>query len=278
MTRSFGRAFTLRDFVRVASLMTLLLFSLMPILWLVMTSFKTRLQIFASPPAVLFYPNVDAWLRLLQPGPLRQALLNSIMTATYTTIITIVIGSLAAYAFSRFKFRGGATLLFGILAARLLPPINSVVVLYLLATRLQLADTILGLVILYTALLVPIAIWLLRTAFDGVPKELEEAAFIDGCGRFQALWKITVPLAAPGIAVTALLVFILSWNEFLFAYLFTSSMATTIPVLLAKAVGEFGVDWADLTAQATVLLIPVFIVCLVAQRHLISGLSGGALK
>jgi len=278
MTRSFGRAFTLRDFVRVASLMTLLLFSLMPILWLVMTSFKTRLQIFASPPAVLFYPNVDAWLRLLQPGPLRQALLNSIMTATYTTIITIVIGSLAAYAFSRFKFRGGATLLFGILAARLLPPINSVVVLYLLATRLQLADTILGLVILYTALLVPIAIRLLRTAFDGVPKELEEAAFIDGCGRFQALWKITVPLAAPGIAVTALLVFILSWNEFLFAYLFTSSKATTIPVLLAKAVGEFGVDWADLTAQATVLLIPVFIVCLVAQRHLISGLSGGALK
>ena len=278
MTRSFGRAFTLRDFVRVASLMTLLLFSLMPILWLVMTSFKTRLQIFASPPAVLFYPNVDAWLRLLQPGPLRQALLNSIMTATFTTIITIVISSLAGYAFSRFKFRGGATLLFGILAARLLPPINSVVVLYLLATRLQLADTILGLVILYTALLVPIAIWLLRTAFDGVPKELEEAAFIDGCGRFQALWKITVPLAAPGIAVTALLVFILSWNEFLFAYLFTSSKATTIPVLLAKAVGEFGVDWADLTAQATVLLIPVFIVCLVAQRHLISGLSGGALK
>ena len=278
MTRSFGRAFTLRDFVRVASLMTLLSFSLLPILWLVMTSFKTRLQIFASPPEVLFYPNFDAWLRLLQPGPLRQALLNSIMTATYTTIITIVIGCLAAYAFSRFKFRGGATLLFGILAARLLPPINSVVVLYLLATRLQLADTILGLVILYTALLVPIAIWLLRTAFDGVPKELEEAALIDGCGRFQALWKITVPLAAPGIAVTALLVFILSWNEFLFAYLFTSSKATTIPVLLAKAVGEFGVDWADLTAQATVLLIPVFIVCLVAQRHLISGLSGGALK
>jgi multiple sugar transport system permease protein len=278
VTRPSRRPFRLRDFARLASLLALLLFSLLPIAWLVMTSFKTRLQIFASPPEIFFAPSFDAWVRLFQPGPLARALVNSVLTASYTTVITVVLASLAAYAFSRFRFRGGATMLFVILAARLLPPINSVVVLYLLFTRLKLADTILGLVILYSALLVPIAIWLLRAAFDAVPKDLEEAAFMDGCGRFRALWKITIPLAAPGIAVTALLVFILAWNEFLFAYLFTSTEATTIPVLLAKAVGEFGVDWADLTAQATLLLVPVFVVCLFAQRHLISGLSGGALK
>jgi multiple sugar transport system permease protein len=268
----------LRNIVRGVTLSALLLFALLPIGWLVLTSFKTRLQIFASPPMILFTPSFESWLKLLQPGPLRRALLNSTLTAGYTTVVTLVLGGLAAYAFSRFRFKGWSVLLFGIFAARLLPPINSVVVLYLLFTRLQLADTTLGLVILYTALLLPIAIWLLRTAFDGVPRELEEAALIDGCSRLGALWRITVPLAAPGLAVTALLVFILSWNEFLFAYIFTSTEATTIPVLLAKAVGEYGVDWADLTAQATVLLIPVLLVSLFAQRHLLSGLSAGALK
>jgi ABC-type glycerol-3-phosphate transport system permease component len=256
----------------------LLAFALIPILWLVLTSLKTRLQIFASPPLIVFTPSFESWAKLLGPGPMREALLNSLATASYTTAVTLLVSSLAAYAFSRMQFRGRGILLFSILATRLLPPMNSVVVLYLLFTRLRLSDTTLGLVILYTALLVPIAIWLLRAAFDAVPQALEEAAFTDGCGRLGALWRITLPLAAPGLAVTAILVFVLSWNEFMFAYIFTSTRATTVPVLLAKAVGEFGVDWADLTAQATVLLVPVFIVTMLAQRHLISGLSGGALK
>lgn len=267
-----------RGVARALTLGMLLAFALVPIAWLILTSVKTRLQIFASPPLLVFTPTFDSWLRLLRPGPVQAALANSALTASYTTIVTLVSSSLAAYAFSRMRFRGRGVLLFGILATRLLPPINSVVVLYLLFTRLRLADTTLGLVILYAALLVPIAIWLLRAAFDAVPRELEEAALTDGCGRLGVLWRITLPLAAPGLAVTAILVFVLSWNEFMFAYIFTSTRATTIPVLLAKAVGEFGVDWADLTAQATILLIPVFVVTMLAQRHLISGLSGGSLK
>ena len=273
--RSHGWA---RDLVRGVTMSALLAFALVPIAWLVLTSFKTRLQIFASPPLIVFTPSLDSWAKLLQPGPLRQALFNSFLVSAATTVTTLVIGGLAAYGFSCFRFRGAAALLFGILAARLLPPINSVVVLYLVFNRLHLVDTISGLVILYSALLVPIAVWLLRAAFDAVPKELEEAAMIDGCSRLRALRHITVPLAAPGVAVTGLLMFIFSWNEFLFAYLFTSTDAVTIPVILAKAVGEYGVDWADLTAQATLLLIPVFVITLVAQRRLLSGLSGGALK
>lgn len=271
-----GRA--VRAAVRGFTLTALLVFAVVPIAWLVMTSFKTRLQIFESPPLLWFSPSFESWLKLLRPGPVQAALLNSTLTAMYTTAVTLVAGTLAAYAFSRLRFRGRVFLLFAILATRLLPPINSVVVLYLLFTRLRLADTTTGLVILYTALLLPIAIWLLRAAFDAVPRELEEAAFADGCGRLGALWRVTVPLAAPGLAVTAILVFVLSWNEFMFAYLFTSARAVTIPVLLAKAVGEYGVDWADLTAQATVLLVPVLVVTFFAQRHLLSGLSAGALK
>jgi multiple sugar transport system permease protein len=267
-----------RKSVRLLTLTMLLAFALTPIAWLVLTSFKTRVQIFTSPPVVVFTPTFDSWLKLAQPSPLRNALFNSFVTSIASVIVTLLIGGAAAYAFSRFRFRGSSTLLFGILAARLLPPINSVVVLYILFNRMHIVDTLLGLILLYSALLVPIAIWLLRTTFDSVPVEIEQAALIDGCSRLGAVWRVTLPLAAPGIAVTALLMFILSWNEFLFAYLFTSTNAVTVPVILAKAVGEFGVDWADLTAQATVLLIPVFAIALLAQRSLLSGLSGGALK
>jgi multiple sugar transport system permease protein len=256
----------------------LLIFALVPIGWLVLTSFKTRLQIFESPPLIFFTPSLDSWERLFLPGPLRQALFNSIAVSTVTTFLTLLIGGLAAFGFSRFRFRGSGSLLFAILAARLLPPINSVVVLYLVFTRFQLIDTLTGLIILYCALLVPIAVWLLRNAFDAVPVELEEAAMIDGCSRMQALWHVTLPLAAPGVAVTGLLMFIFSWNEFLFAYLFTSTDSVTIPVILAKAVGEYGVEWSDLTAQAALLLAPVLVITLLAQRRLLSGLSGGALK
>jgi len=267
-----------RQWVRGLTLAVLLIFCVVPILWLILTSFKTRLEIFASPPVILFTPTFASWAKLVRPGPIRKALANSLATASYTTGVTLLCASLASYAFSRMRFRGRALLLFGILATRLLPPINSVVVLYLLFSRLRLVDTVFGLVVLYAALLVPIAVWLLRTAFDAVPQELEEAAFTDGCGRLSALWRITVPLAAPGLAVTAILVFVLSWNEFMFAYIFTSTQATTVPVLLAQAVGEYGIEWGDLTAQATVLLIPVFLVIVLAQRHLIEGLSAGALK
>lgn len=263
---------------RHVTLALLLGFALVPILWLVLTSFKTRMQVFASPPLILFTPSFEAWLALLRPGPVRQALLNSAATAGLTTIVTLACGVLAAYAFSRLSFRGRHVMFVGVLATRLLPPMNGVVVLYLLFTRFRLTDSIVALVILYTALLVPIAIWLLRTAIDAVPRELEEAALIDGTRRLGTLFRITLPLAAPGLAVTGILVFVLSWNEFMFAYIFTSTRAVTVPVLLAKAVGEYGVDWADLTAQATVLLIPAFVVSVLAQRHLVSGLTGGGVK
>lgn len=267
-----------RQSVRTLTLVLLLAFCLLPILWLILTSFKTRLQIFASPPVVFFTPSFESWAKMIRPGPIRAALLNSLATASYTTAVTMVAASLGAYAFSRMRFRGRAFLLFALLATRLLPPINSVVVLFLLFTRVRLVDTISGLVILYAALLAPIAVWLLKTAFDAVPQEIEEAAFTDGCGRLGALGRITLPLAAPGLAVTAILVFVLSWNEFMFAYIFTSTRATTVPVLLAQAVGEYGIEWADLTAQATVLLVPVFLVTVLAQRHLISGLSAGGVR
>jgi multiple sugar transport system permease protein len=268
----------LRRAARGMTLAFLLGFALVPIGWLILTSFKTRVQVFTSPPLVFFSPTLDSWAKLLEPNPLRQALINSLLISIGSVAATLVIAGLAAYAFSRFQFRGAAALLFGVLAVRLLPPINSVVVLYLLFNRLHLVDTIPGLIILYSALLVPIAIWLLRTAFEAVPPEIEEAALIDGCSRMGAFYRITLPLAAPGIAVTALLMFIFSWNEFLFAYMFTSTEAVTIPVILAKNVGEFGIDWADLTAQATVLLLPVLAITFFAQRHLLAGLSGGALK
>jgi multiple sugar transport system permease protein len=258
-----------------------MVWSLLPIAWNVVTSLKTRLEIFASPPVFFFTPDFSAYARALATtGGLSiwPNMRNSVIISGVSTVATVLLAALAAYSFSRYRFAGRRGLLYTMLATRLLPPMTTVIPLFLLMSRLKLIDTHLVLIIIYTALNIPFATWLTKSFFDTIPRELEEAAMIDGCSGLRAMWNVTMPLAAPGLAAAAIFVFVAAWNEFTFAYMFTTSQARTLPMLIAQAQGDDQIFWQDMSAQATLLMVLPLLVALLMQRNLVRGLTAGALK
>ena len=190
-------------------MMALLVFSLVPIVWLVLTSVKNETAIFSIPPRIFIWPDFSNYWKFLGTGNESALRLigNSVYVAMVTTVLTLLFSSFAAYAFSRYRFKWDRHLMFLMLATRLLPPITAVVPLYLVFRYLGLLDTRFVLILIYTALNVPFATWLMKAFFDGVPKELEEAAALDGCGTLRTLWKVVVPLSASGFAATSIFVF-----------------------------------------------------------------------
>jgi multiple sugar transport system permease protein len=261
-------------------LLLLVAFSLTPIIWLMMTSLKSRALILASTPVFVFKPDFSAYFSFLSFGnqTVLPNLANSLIIALLTTFATLVLSSLAAYGFSRYHFAGRRSLLLLMLATRLLPPITAIVPLFMLMDRWELIDTRQVLILIYTALSIPLATWMMKAFFDGVPTELEEAALIDGANRMQALYHVTLRLAAPGMAATSIFTFVLSWNDFLFAFIFTSINARTMPVLLSETIGELEIFWQNMATLATIVVIPTLIFSLLAQRNLVKGLTVGALK
>lgn len=254
--------------------------SLLPIVWLALTSLKQRADIFAFPPKLFFDINFDSYQKFLSFGSasILPFLKNSIIIALFATLLTTLVGSLAAYAFSRLKFKGRTSLLMAVLATRLLPPITAVIPLFLLMRDLRLLDTHLGLVIVYAAINVPFAIWILKSFFDTIPRELEESARVDGCTTMDALRHITLPLALPGLAATATFIFILAWNEFTFAFIFSSINAKTMPVVIAETLGEMQIYWQDMSALAMLIALPGLLFAGFMQRYLVTGLTAGAIK
>ena len=248
--------------------------SLLPILWLALTSLKERSDIFAFPPKLFFDVNFESYQKFLSFGSssILPFLTNSVVIAFFATILTTLVGSLAAYSFSRLKFKGRTSLLMTVLATRLLPPITAVIPLFLLMRDLRLLDTHLGLVIVYAAINVPFAIWILKSFFDTIPRELEESARVDGCTTMQALRHITMPLA------TATFIFILAWNEFTFAFIFSSLNAKTMPVVIAETLGEMQIYWQDMSALAMLIALPGLLFAGFMQRYLVTGLTAGSIK
>lgn len=262
------------------AMMALLAFSLFPIVWIMLTSVKNETAIFSIPPKVFVSPDFSSYEKFLSLGN-ESALLfiwNSAFIAVVTTFLTLLVSSLAAYAFSRYRFRASNYLLFFMLATRLLPPVTAVVPLYLLFRYLQILDTRFILILIYTALNIPFGTWLMKAFFDGIPKELEEAAALDGCGALRTLARVTFPLASSGIAATSIFVFLLAWNEFMFAFMLTNVHARTIPVRLAETMGEMQVFWQDMSTLATLIMLPALLVGFFMQRYLIRALTAGAVK
>ena len=258
----------------------LLAFSLFPIAWIILTSVKNEKHIFSIPPKILVWPDFFPYIKFINPGNESAIpfIWNSIVIAVMTTMLTIFGSSLAAYAFSRYTFKGSRQFLFLMLATRLLPPVTAVVPLYLIFRYLGLLDTKIILIFIYTALNIPFATWLMKSFFDGIPKDLEEAAAMDGCGAIRILAKITFPLASSGIAATSIFVFLLAWNEFMFAFMFTNVNARTMPVRLAETMGEMQVFWQDMATLATLIILPALVVGFFMQRYLIRALTAGAIK
>jgi arabinogalactan oligomer/maltooligosaccharide transport system permease protein len=256
------------------------LWSVVPIIWVILTSFKTESEVFSADLQVLpASPSLDNYQELLSRGDFVGWAGNSILVAVLTTIIGVFLASTCAYALSRFRFRGRSASLYIFLVAQMFPGVILLVGLYQIFANFGLLDTPWALVLSYSTIAIPFCILMLKGFFDTIPFELEEAARVDGVGVFGAFWRIVVPLSIPGISVTAFYSFITAWNEYLFARSFlTSREQLTLPVGTATFIDAFNQPWALLSAASVLISIPVVIFFYAAQRYLLSGLTTGGVK
>jgi multiple sugar transport system permease protein len=259
-------------------LLIAILLSLAPILYLFITSFKPAELTFSLPPVWIFTPTLKNYVDVINGGEFGRYFINSLVVALTATFISLVLGAFAAYGFARFKFRGKFWLRMSVLIPQMLPPITIIVPLYVLFNGFKLIDTQIALVISYLTFTIPLAVWLLIGFFEDVPIDLEESAMIDGCSRLGALFRIVLPIVTPGLAATAILGFLYCWNEFFYAVILTGRDARTLPVTITSFMTNKAILWGRITAAGSLVLVPVLIFSLIAQRYLIRGLSKGAVK
>lgn len=251
---------------------------LFPILWIVLTSFKTRFQTFAIPPVWLFIPTFQNYYKILFQSSFIYNLLNSVIICTVTVMISILIGTPAAYTLANYNFRRKEDLTFWILSTRMAPPIAVAIPFYLIAVKLGVIDTRLILIVVYMTFNLSFVIWMMKGFFEDLPRELDEAAMVDGCSRLQAFIRISLPLASPGLMATAIFSFIFSWNEFLFALVLTRTNARTVPIAVAGFIGWMGIRWEEMSVAAVMALIPAIVFALAIRKYLARGLTFGSLR
>jgi multiple sugar transport system permease protein len=269
----------LSDWLLNALLVGFTIVVLFPFYWLLVSSVKTQDQLFQIPPLwIPTAPTLDNFVRLFQ-GRFPVWFQNSAVVASATTLLGLTLAALAAYSFSRFPFPGNRALSTLFLFIQLFPVAVVVIPLFILWTNLKLTNTYGSLIVTYLVFGLPVSTWLLIGFFNAVPAELEEAAMIDGSSRLGALWRVTLPLALPGLAATAIYIFLLSWNEFFFALTFMNSTdMRTIPVGLSSFFAEHSVDWGLVMAGSVVASLPVVLLFGALSRYFIQGLTSGALK
>lgn len=287
------------------------LITMLPLLWIVATGFKSSVDSIAYPPKILFEPTVEGYVNVFttqtrlsaelaaeprQDLPWYEQLVrnkgntivgasryserffNSVIIGFGSTFFAIILGTAAAYAFSRFKVPLKDDLLFFILSTRMMPPIAVAIPIFLMFRNLGLNDTHAGMILLYTAINLSLAVWLINGFIDEIPIEYEEAALIDGYTRFQAFYKVVLPQAATGIASTAIFCLIFSWNEYALAVLLTSGTAQTAPPFIPTIIGVGGQDWPAVAAGATIFLVPVMVFTILLRKHLLRGITFGAVR
>ncbi|MBI4280405.1 MAG: carbohydrate ABC transporter permease [Armatimonadetes bacterium] len=260
------------------ALVAYIVISLVPLAWLLITSFKYQVDMFARPPRLLFTPTLDHYVTVLGKSNFPSYVKNSLLAGGLATGASLVIGSLCAYGIARFDFRGRGAILLWVLVVRLIPPLALIIPFYMMLRSLGLYDTVLGLGIVYLSLNLPLTVWLMTTYFAEVPVAVEEAAMVDGCSRIGALWRVVLPLTAPGLVATSVITLIFSWNEFPFALMLTAGEAKTAPVSITEWLVERGLLWGELSASGTLIILPVLIFAAFVQRHLVRGLTIGAVK
>ncbi|MEO8668577.1 MAG: carbohydrate ABC transporter permease [Bauldia sp.] len=298
---------------RIAAAIVILyaVITMVPLVWIVLTGFKTPPDSIAYPPKVFFSPSLEGYVNLFTtrtrqtpdfiaslppatawydklvrsrnmviagPSNVVGRFTNSIIIAFGSTFLAVFLGTLTAYAFSRFKVPLADDLLFFILSTRFMPPIAVAIPIYLMYRVVGLSDTHIGMILLYTAVNVSLAVWLLKGFIDEIPREYEEAAMIDGYTRLQAFWKVVLPQAATGIAATAIFCLIFAWNEYAFAVLLTSGQAQTMPPFIPFIIGEGGQDWPAVAAGTTLFLVPICVFTILLRKHLLRGITFGAVR
>ncbi|NLY55033.1 MAG: carbohydrate ABC transporter permease [Firmicutes bacterium] len=271
-----------------AGMVLVVLAIFLPIYWLVVSSISTRAELLSVPIHwVPEKPTFQQYVDILFSGSeaprtarmFKSTLANSFIVSATVTLVGLLIGSLAGYSFGRLRFSGRKAGLMMIMATRMLPSISIVIPLYLIFGNLQLVDTKFTLIVLYLTFTLPFTIWLMASFFQSIPRELEEAARIDGCTRLGALYRVIFPLSLPGFVATGIFTFMMAWDEFFFALIFTSSYnAKTVPVAIAEFTGRHAIDYTAMTTGGVLAAIPPVILALIFQRFIIKGLTSGAVK
>ena len=287
------------------------LLTMLPLAWIFLTSIKSPPDSISYPPKILFTPSIEGYCNLFTtrtrqtpeyiaslpapdgvcdavtrqrnmviagPSNFLPRFTNSLIIAFGSTFLAVGLGTLAAYGFSRFKVPLADDLLFFILSTRMMPPIAVAIPIYLMYRQLGLSDTALGMMLLYTAVNVSLAVWLLKGFIDEIPREYEEAAMIDGYSRLQAFRKVVLPQATTGIAATAIFCLIFAWNEYAFASLLTSGSAQTAPPFIPTIIGEGGQDWPAVAAGTTIFLVPILVFTILLRKQLLRGITFGAVR
>ncbi len=254
------------------------IFFFFPVYWMFASAFKTDEISSQYPPVFAFAPNLDNFGKLFTELDAGAAMINSMFIVSLATLLAMIAGTMAAYALARFSIAGKNALALEILSIRMLPPIVSVIPLFIIARFLGVFDTPWLLIAVYALTGLPFVVWIMRVFIQDIPQSVEEAAMIDGCGRIEAFWRVTLPLLLPGLAATMVIVFMFAWNEFLLASLLTSSDAKTLPVIAANAIKPKAIAFGLACAAGVVMSLPVIVLVLMMQRYLVQGLTLGAVK
>jgi multiple sugar transport system permease protein len=270
----------IRPVLKAIGLTAILAWSLLPIAMIVLSSFKGDRDIFAVPPRLAFAPTLANYAALqARWGDFFSGLANSLIVTVGATALAIAVSTLAGYAYSRYRGWLLSFSAFFLIFIRLIPPIVITLPLFPAVNALRLNDTHFVLILLYATFFVSLGTLVMRTFIDQIPKELDEAARVDGASQLQIVSRVIVPLAAQGMIAVAVFVIVYAWNEFLFAFIFTTTRAKTAPLVLSEMIGAVeGVEWGVLFAASTLQLLPVLMFVVLAQRHLIAGLTAGATK
>lgn len=260
------------------------LITLVPIYWMFVVSAKSRVELFGSPNFIISSFFTENYINTLKDPAFQRYMINSIVVASANALLVTTLALFATYALSRYRLGGKENVFFWTITNRMAPPAVFLLPLFLLYTQVfvlgdfKLFDTRIGLILLYCVFNLPFAIWTLRSVIDGIPKELDEAAYVDGATTWQVLTKVILPLAKPGLAVTGILTWVFAWNEYLFAATLTSVHARTVTTGLAEFVTVTGTNWGQMAATAMLTLVPALLVLGLVQRHIVAGLTFGAVK
>ncbi|UCI22798.1 carbohydrate ABC transporter permease (plasmid) [Mesorhizobium sp. B2-1-8] len=262
-----------------AGLLSMTVIFLFPILWILGISFKTRQQIFTNPPLFFWEPTLQNYQQVLKTAAFFPALFQSLLISGGTVLLSLVVGAPAAYAMARIPFRGRTTVYYSLLMMRMLPPMAVLIPMFFLFDAFGLKNSSLGVILAYTTFSLPLVVWVMRNFFEELPVEIEESAAIDGASRWTTFLRIVLPLSRPGLVAIGLLSLLMAWNDFLFAAVLTNNATQTLPVLLASySTADSGVDWGQLAAAGMLVVSPVLLISVLAQRHLVAGLSAGSVK
>jgi ABC-type glycerol-3-phosphate transport system permease component len=256
----------------------IVLFALFPVLWLILASFKNYVDVFAVPPKIIFKPTLANYNAVFVGKHILSFAANSVIVTFVSTALALLIGVPGAYSLSQFNFKGKNNLRFFILSIRIAPPVMSVFPLFIIFNRINLLGTRISMIIMYVVFNLPLTVWIMQVFFEELSRELREAAIVDGCSEMRVFWHIMLPLVRSGLAATAILCVIQSWNEYLMALVLSGTRTQTLPVAISSFMTYQGIEWGPISAAAVVVMVPMIVFGLAVQKNLARGMTLGAVK